>query len=158
MKTKQEETKTKIIACLASGMNHTEIARTVGCSTKTVQRTVNSLEPETREFTDGLAEYQRLFRDQLPIPKRVEIYNKIAQKAESNPFAAMRALERIDDLEGILTAKDEARRPTQDSGETRPMFILPAGTHINVTVNPIESEKPEEIDVTPKGNSEDMPS
>jgi hypothetical protein len=153
MKTKQEGTKTKIIACMASGMNHTEIAKTVGCSTKTVQRTVNSLEPETREFTDGLAEYQRLFREQLPIPKRVEIYHKIAQKAESNPFAAMRALERIDDLDGILTAKDETRRPTQDSGETRPMFVLPAGTRISVSVKTIEDEKPKEIDVTPKADS-----
>jgi hypothetical protein len=141
-----------------TALTHGDIARTVGCSTKTVQRVAKEIKPDADEALSKLEEYQTLLNKHLPIKNRVELITKIAKKADSNPFAAMRALERADDLDGIITARDESRRPSQDSGETRPMFILPAGTHINVTVNPIESEKPEEIDVTPKGNSEDMPS
>jgi hypothetical protein len=136
-----------------TALTHGDIAKTVGCSTKTVQRIARDTKPDVDEALSKLEEYQTLLNKHLPITQRVELITKIAQKAESNPFAAMRALERIDDLDGILTAKDEVRRPTRDSGETRPMFILPAGTHISLTVNPIESKKPKEFDFTPKGNS-----
>jgi hypothetical protein len=145
MNNRQEVVKTRIIACLGSGMNHTEIAKTIGCSTKTVQRFAKSIKPAMKDIADSLSEYQRLLRERLPIKKRVEIYSEIAQKVKSNPFAAMRALERIDDLDGVLTAKDETRRPSQDVGEMRPMFILPEGCRISV-----EAKVPDAIDITPK--------
>jgi hypothetical protein len=134
-------------------LTHDDIARTVGCSTKTVQRVAREIKPDVDEALSKLEEYQTLFNKHLPIENRVELYTQIANKADSNPFAAMKALERADDIDGILTAKDEVRRPSQESGETRPMFILPAGTRISVSVKTIEDEKPKEIDVTPKADS-----
>jgi hypothetical protein len=133
-------------------LTHEDIARTVSCSTKTVQRIAKEIKPDVDEALSKLEEYQTLLNKHLPIENRVELYTTIANKADSNPFAAMRALERVDDLDGILTSKDEARRPSQESGETRPMFILPPGTHISVNVKTPDNA----IDVTSIGNSEDV--
>jgi hypothetical protein len=153
MSSKHEAAKTKIIALLGSGISHTEIAKAAGCSSKTVQRIARSIKPTLDEIKDLLSEYRRLFHKELPIPDRVELYTRIARKVDKNPFAAMRALERVDDLDGILTAKDEIRRPPENSGEHRPMFILPAGT--NVQVNILQADNPitKAVDVTPRSQS-----
>jgi transcriptional antiterminator len=134
-------------------LTHEDIARTVGCSTKTVQRVAREIKPDVEEAIAKLEEYQTLLNKHLPIKNRVEIYTQIAKKADSNPYAAMKALERADELDGILTAKDEIKRPSQESAEHRPMFILPPGTAISVSVKPYEPVQSKEIDVTPKRNS-----
>jgi len=85
----------------------------------------------------------------LPIKDRVELYDEIARKADSNPFAAMRALERADELDNILTAKDEIRKPPESPKEHRPMFILPEGTRIPFNIDARQLPKPE-ISVAPE--------
>jgi hypothetical protein len=122
-----------------------------------VQRVAKEIEPDVDVALSKLEEYQTLLDKHLPITQRVELITKIARKADSNPFAAMRALERADDLDGIIRARDESRRPSQDVGETRPMFLLPAGTHISVSVNPIESEKRKEMTLRQKGIAKTPP-
>ncbi len=149
---KQAATKTKIIALLGSGMNHTDIAKTLGCSTKTVQRVSTSIRPVLAEVKDLISEYRRLLRERLPIEERVGLYEKIARKVDRNPFAAMRALERVDDLDGILTAKDEIKRPQEGSRENQPMFTLPPGTSIQVNITAPDQA----IDVTPNKNPEEQ--
>lgn len=72
---------------------------------KTVQRLVKEIKPDVEEAGQKLTEYQVLLRDHLPIPERVELVAQIARKAYSNQFAAMKALQRIDDLDGILTPR-----------------------------------------------------
>jgi hypothetical protein len=136
MNPKQEKARTKIIALLGNGMNHTEIAKALGCSTKTVQRVAKSIKPAMAEIKDLLTEYQRLLRKCLPIEDRVELYEQIARKAKTNPFAAMRALERVDELDGILTAKDEIGRPQEDAREHRPIFQLPPDTKVQIRIVP----------------------
>ena len=89
----------------------------------------------------------------LLIPNRVEFVAQIARKADSNPFAAMKALQKVDDLNGILTSKDELKKPQEPSGECRPMFILPPGTHVQVNVQKNEIHKSTDaatIDVIPE--------
>lgn len=70
-----------------------------------------------------------------------------ARKADSNPFAAMRALERADELDGILTAKDQARE--QESSPLRPMFILPDSARVQVNIDARQLSKPR-TNVTPE--------
>ena len=124
--------KTQITHLLGNpDLTHEQIAGLVGCSTKTIQRTAREIEPDLAEVETKLAEYQRLLRKRLPIQERVELYEKIARKAESNPFAALRALERADALDGILTARDEIRKPFTSEVDHRPLFSLPPGTHVN---------------------------
>jgi hypothetical protein len=70
------------------------------------------------------------------------------RKVASNPFAAMRALERTDEVDGSLTAKDQANdRQGQEGSNLRPMFILPEGTRVQVNIDAQQFPKPE-INVT----------
>ena len=153
-RTKPHKQRTQIINLLGNpNLTHAQIAETVGVSTKTVQRTSRDIKLDVEEVQKKLAEYQVLLRDCLPIPERVELVAKIAQKADSNPFAAMKALQRVDDLDGILTPKDELKRPQEAPEEHRPMFILPPSTSVQVNVRENEipgSTEIKAIDVTPE--------
>lgn len=163
MSTKTERTRTQIIALLGSGATHKEIAGRVGCSKKTVQRVAKSVKPELEEVEGQLTEYQRLLKERLPLEDRVDLYDKIARKTDKNPFAAMRALERIDDLDGVLTEKDRLRQQDQGSQQPhRPLFMFAPGSEatVNVTIAPPKPEAArslsrQEIDVTPNGNDQD---
>ena len=134
MTVRREGMKTRIVALLGSGAKYADIAAAVGCSKRTVIRVAKEIRPELEEVTGLLAEYQTLLRKRMPIRERVELYDKIARKVDRNPFAAMRALERIDDLDGILPAKDRARRDQESPQEPQPMFVLPAGAQVCVNV------------------------
>ena len=75
------------------------------------------------------------------------------EKADSNPFAAMKALQRVDDLDGTLTPKDELKKPHEGTGEHQPIFSLPPGTNIQVNIRNVEFQKSKDIktiDVTPE--------
>ena len=69
----------------------------IGCSRKTVSRIAQEVKPDVHDADEKLAAHQRLLHQHLSIEQRVEPYDKIAQKVDSNPFAAMRALELIDE-------------------------------------------------------------
>jgi len=123
----------------------------VGCSRKTVQRVAAAIKPDVQEVEGKLELYGRLLRKKLPIKDRVELYDRIARKAESDPFAAMRALERADELDGILTAKDKSRE-AETPRPQQPMFIMPPGANVQVNVWNRPEERTVEapaIDVTP---------
>jgi len=149
MSTRAEKTKTQILHLLGDpSLTHAKIAKTVGCSTKTVQRVAREIRPDLAEIDARLEEYGRLVRERLPIRDRVELYGRIARKADHNPFAAMRALERVDDLDGVLTAKDRQKERREESSPA-PLFILPSGSTIS-----IEPARPA-INVTPSMNEEE---
>ena len=148
-----ETRKTQITHLLANpSLKHREIAEAIGCSTKTVQRVAKEIQPSVKEVEGKLEEYQRLLGKKLPIRDRVELYDRIARKAESNPFAAMRALERADDLDGILTAKDRSREP-EPAKEPQPIFVMPPNTSVQVNLYQGACER-KAIDITPERNSE----
>jgi hypothetical protein len=133
--------KVQITHLLANpGLTHEEIAKAIGCSTKTMQRVSKEIRPDVQEAEAKLAEYQTLLSKRLLIRDRVELYTKIAKEADSNPFAAMRALERADELDGILTAKDQIKRPSQGPQEYRPMFQFSSDTKIQVNILSDEEE------------------
>jgi hypothetical protein len=130
-----------------------------------VQRVAAEIKPAVQDVQGKLEEYGRLLKKRLPIRERVELYDKIARKVDRNPFAAMRALERIDDLDGILAAKDRARGDLESPDEPQPMFVLPAGANVQVNVIKVsphrrkaETTDPEPglpaIDIKPEQNEE----
>ena len=95
------------------------------------------------------------FQKHLPIQKGAELLAKIAQGTD-NPFAQLKAIERADDLDGIVT--DIERLKTRRADEPRqrvPMFTLPEGARISVTVNQViptpsrEENQPAMRNVTP---------
>jgi hypothetical protein len=150
-RTKPPKQRTQIINLLGNPtLTHSRIAEIVGCSTKTVQRTAKEIKPDLEEAEQKLAEYQTLLHEKLPISDRVELVAKIARKADRNPFAVMKALQRVDDLDVILCRRDELKRPQEGSGEHRPSFTLPAGTKVQVNVEVQNSTDAPTINVTPE--------
>ncbi len=148
-----ENRKTQITHLLANPrLTHQEIAAAVGCSTKTVQRVAKEIRPDVKEAESKLEEYQRLLSKKLPVKDRVELYDRIARKAESNPFAAMRALERADELDGIQTAKD--RRETEAPQVQQPVFIMPSTANVQVNVFDRRKLTAKEIDITPEAEKD----
>ena len=153
--TKSQKKRTQIINLLGNpNLTRAQIAKAVGVSTKTVQRTAKEIKPDVEEAEQKLAEYQILLQEKLPIQDRVDLYDQIARKAGTNPFAAMKAIQRADDLDGILTAKDALKQPHEETREHRPMFNLPSGTNVIVNITKRADPEPEYIDVTPE-TSED---
>lgn len=110
-------------------MTHEEIAQVTKCSAKTVQRVQQELKQETEGCEEKIQEYRRQINKRLPIERRVKRYVEIAN-AESNPFAAIRALERIDDLDGVVLDKKQKGEPE----ENHPMFILLPGSKVMIGI------------------------
>src|SRR5262249_30170393 len=116
---------------------------------------------------DKLEEYQRRFKERLPLEDRVRLYEEIARQ-NSNLFARFKALQRIDAIDGIIPDIERLKFDRQhEEPQTRvPMFMLPDGARISVTVNQIEQlnnsttshqatagERPEVRDITPQGDT-----
>lgn len=154
---------TKIAALLGGGATYQHIANVTRVSTKTVQRIAKQIRPDLEEATEQLMEYQRLIRVRMPISSRVEVYQAIVEKKDTNPFASLKALGRLDDLDGITTEKDRLRQHDQGSQQPpRPMFMFApgSGADINVTIAPAGPEaalslRRQEMDVTPNGNGQE---
>jgi hypothetical protein len=89
------------------------------------------------------------FRTHLPIKKRAELLAKIAKGTDS-PFAQLKAIERADELDGILTEGERLRIPRErDQHQPRPIFMLESGASIAVTVNRKVTDDDEPINITP---------
>jgi hypothetical protein len=127
---RQQHIRTQITGLLANGetpLTHKQVAAVVGVSTKTVQRVARQVSPDLEAVEEKLAEYRRLLHERLPVSERVERYVEIA-RGKANPFAAMRALERIDRLDGIEVDETEDREPAVH----QPLFVLPPGSELRL--------------------------
>lgn len=113
-------------------------ARKKSLTAKAVLRKVTQeLEEATKSGSpaeEALERYLRLAETHLPVERRLQLYAFIARRVKTNPFAAQKALERIDALTGIVTMKE--RKEAEAKAPPGPMFILPPGTRVAVTVNP----------------------
>jgi hypothetical protein len=137
-----------IVALLANPMlTQSDIAETCKVSLSTVKRVASMLKSASEDNGIELNAYKMLLREQVPADCRVKTLRKAIDKADSNPFAALKAVEYADNMLG-LSPKQQQTQP--DSDNTRPMFVLPAGTSISVTVNTPDQA----IDVTPGGDED----
>ena len=126
-------------------MTQADIAATLGVSPATVSKVASMLRKASEDNSIELNSYKTLLRDKLPADIRVGTLRKAVDKADSNPFAALKAVEYADSILG-LSPKTQQLEPISDN--TRPMFVLPAGTQISVSVTTPRAE----IDVTPEGD------
>jgi transposase len=81
-------------------LSQQDIAKTLNISRSTVTRAIAKIKAEAKPELE-LMEYRGLIRKQVPAKIRVEAIEKIVKKAESNPFAAMRAVEYADQVLGL---------------------------------------------------------
>lgn len=94
-----------------------------------------------------LRQYSRRVSKRLPIPRRVELYAELAEvEIEDSRLAAvrLRALERMDSLEGIVTAREQ-RESESNQVAVSAMFVIgsssaPDVAPIDVDVRPSQDE------------------
>ena len=121
-----DEQRTQAVALLAATTrpSYAEIGRAVGVHWQVIQRLDRKTRPQIEDAQRTLAEYQRRLPKALPIRERVEILAKIARKADSNPFAAQRALEQINELEGLRALAKKREAEARESHICGPLFVL----------------------------------
>src|SRR5687767_12718601 len=110
MSVKPFEKRRTQIAALLSGpdkLSDRKIAEIVGCSTKTVERTRAAIKPAVTEIEPKLEEYRKLLRKELPLEDRARRYRELA-KQDSQLMVSLKALERMDSLDGFVGQHQEA--------------------------------------------------
>jgi hypothetical protein len=137
-----------IVAMLANPMyTQADIAEALKVSVSTVKRVAGMLKSASEDNGQELSAYKMLMRDKVPADCRVKTLRKAIDKADSNPFAALKAVEYADSILGLSPKQQQ----TQDvSDNTRPMFVLPPGTSISVNVTTPQAA----IDITPLDTNE----
>src|SRR5262245_59746645 len=126
-KDRAERRRRKLITMLADATNAPTIqdaAKILGVSTKTIERDLRAVRPDMTEAGDKLEEYQRRFKERLPLEDRVRLYEEIARQ-DSNLFARFKALQRIDAIDGIIPDIDRLKvERRQEESKPVPMFVL----------------------------------
>jgi transcriptional regulator with XRE-family HTH domain len=114
-----------------AGMTQEQIAAQLGVSRSTIVTDLNDLHPLAVDATDKLKSLVDEIANVLPIKDRAEKYAKLATSAK-NEAVSLGALQRIDDLDGIVTEKERIRAKRETQPEHQPMFALPPGAFVQV--------------------------
>ena len=123
-----------------------DISAATGVSCRSIDRVRQEIKRElTKHDTENLLSlhYQTLAERALPITERVRILAKIARKKRENAANRLNVIRYIDRMEGLERIPAyrgwiaEAGEPVQP----RPLFVLPEGTRIQLTLSPVTGEK-----------------
>ena len=105
-----------------------EIARRTGASFAAVKHLNDQTAIETGSLANlRIKAYERRLGKRLPVRDRVEVYAAVVRGQYEGTRAAdrLRALERIEALEGIVTAREQ-RESESNQVHVGPLFVLPA--------------------------------
>jgi hypothetical protein len=146
------------LALIASSPDITtaDIAKQVGCNYDAVRylrdKMSNHGVSESDFATRVLKEYSRRLVKSLPISRRVKVYTEIAKGDidAKRAFSALKALQRIEELEGIVTKKEQKEAESKEAPQANgPVFVIQGAT-INVGLTDTKVITPTDaIDVTP---------
>lgn len=116
-------------------MTQQNVADELGVCRTTVTKDLQEIRPGI-EVADSIIERAQLRISQLmKVEERVEKYVEHA-KSETNGTLSLAALMRLDDLDGVVTQKELVRTRRDEGYNTSgPMFIMPEGAVVNVTLN-----------------------
>src|SRR5215831_14071651 len=135
---KAERRRRKVIALFSDATNAPTVqdaAKILGFSPKTIERDLKAVRADMTEAESKLKAYQRRFKERLPIDERVRLYEEIARQ-DGNLFARFKALQRVDALDGIITAGERLKvKRHRENTEHVPIFQLPPGAYVAVTIN-----------------------
>lgn len=151
----------QILALQAAGLTLQQIADVFNVSIKSIQRDLEVISAAKQNFnTSTLDALMTPLRIAISPEQRAARYAELAISAK-NEAVSLGALQRIDDLDGIVTQKELVRTRRDDAATTvQPMFILPANSHISVTVDTTSSRSEQNglgqgdvRDITPSSQS-----
>ena len=141
----------QILALQAAGLTQSEVARQMGVSRQSITRDMRDLAPARAQATDLLSKVNDHF-EVLQSPEAIaRNYVSLAETAK-NESARIYAQDRIMEYRGVITDKERIRAKTQAESAVQPMFVLPAGTEVRLSVGPAKPQDVvnDAIDVTPK--------
>ncbi len=115
-------------------MTQDEIAATFGVSRRSIVRDLEDLRPAQAAVNDRLAALTTEITSAITVKQRAEKYAELATSAK-NEAVSLGALQRIDDLDGIVTEKERLRSKGVEHSAPAPMFVLPQGANISMTFN-----------------------
>lgn len=118
-------------------LTETEIAQRVGC-TRFAIRHLRSGTQDTA--TKALRYYGKRLSKELPLKERVKAYAELARGNidAKRAFSALKALQRIEELEGIVTKKEQKEAESREAPVAPgPVFVI-QGAQINIgaDINP----------------------
>lgn len=156
---KHKLVESQVAALLGKGIPQKDIATLTNVSPRTVSRMASTLEPDLKAVDDLLARAQTRIRDVMPVEQRIDRLVGLLQVAEDTkqPSAGVSVLARLDAIDGLITDADRLKySPDRDTPQAGPMFVLPSGSSISVTVTTtgsglpsIEDDNAHTIDVSP---------
>lgn len=148
---KTEERKLAVAALAAAGWSQARIAQELGFNQSTISHDLKKLAPTVEVAQSILERAQRKIREVLPVEARVQTYVETLNLAKETkqPAAALATLIRLDHMDGLQTDYERAKTKVHETPQLQPMFALPEGTRIDVTV---QLERPA-INVTPEDGS-----
>ena len=159
VKVKASQRREQILALQLAGKTQHQIADVLGVDRSTIARDVKALQPSAALIDDILGKAQTKLREIMPVEKRIEEYVNTFNMAKETkqPSAGAAILTRLDHIDGMETLHEQSRSKTHEPAQSQPMFMLPPGASVNVTVTTTSSNKDalterieNAIDVTPK--------
>lgn len=130
---KSKDRSQAVLALRVAGLKQREIAQELGVELRTVQRDIHKAAAAQAVVRDTLSEMQAVLGETITVKTRAMRYAELATSAK-NEAVSLGALQRIDDLQGIITEKERLRAKGADQAPVQPMFVLPAGSQVQVTL------------------------
>ena len=122
-----------VLALKVAGLKNGEIAQELGVNRKTIQRDLDESKAATEIIDSQLTQLNAAIAAILPMEQRAGKYVDLATNAK-NEAVSLGALQRIDDLAGIVTQKELVRTRRDEAQQPQAMFMLPPGAQIAVSV------------------------
>lgn len=120
-------------------LSYYQIAKLTGAKYAAVKHLADQLAIDTGTLANHrLRTYERRLGKRLPVKERVEVYAAVARGQVEGSRAAdrLRALERIEALEGIVTAREQ-RESESNQVHVGPLFVLPAQASPVIDIVPV---------------------
>lgn len=123
------------IALSANGLTQVKIAEELGIDRKTVARYLEESKPAEEVVRAAVVELNEQIAKFVTVEQRAQKYAALAKEAK-NEAVSLGALQRIDDLAGIVTQKELVRTRRDEVSQPQAMFMMAPGTTVNVSVTP----------------------
>lgn len=117
-------------------VNYTELALEVGVSDDVVGRIAKKLHGVDDLATRRLKSFQTQLGKALPVKERVRKYAEVVRGEvdAKGAFSVLSALKRVEELEGIVTAKERRETADNQAPKLPAMFVLPENAQIDVGI------------------------
>lgn len=133
-KLRKSERQKAVLALKVAGLKNGEIAKQLAVDRKTIQRDLEDSVQATHAVESPLNILNDAISAILKTEERAQRYAELAINAK-NEAVSLGALQRIDDLSGIVTEKERIRAKAAEPQEIQPLFVFAGTTSVQVSVS-----------------------